>query len=125
MIRWTKQNQDLLESMYTANKPDEEIARAFGTYDKYAIAKQRSKQGLVSSKRCKHTRKEKSVRMPLAVNFVVIHYTYDGQDHFYKTDGDPSNQARILLMKKGINEVLILKPMSKMIMQGITEVKLT
>lgn len=125
-MKWTPERNAELERLYDAGKTDEAIALIMNCQSAYAVAKQRSVKGYVKfAKKAGNKRAPKAVVPKLNSNFTVLFYKQDGQDHFAMVgEGNPKTVAQSILVRKGISEVFLLKPTSKLIMQQVTEISL-
>lgn len=123
---WNKENVATLEQLYDAGKTDEQIALIMGAKSAYSVAKARSVNGIVKFKKKEGLhRKEKTIVPKISSNFTVLYYVQDGQDHFAMVgSGNPKTVAQSVLIRKGVSEVFLLAPKSKLIMQQVTEISL-
>lgn len=123
-MKWTPGHNESLEHHYNNGYSDITLAKMFGTTP-FAVAKQRSNLGLVKNKRRPHQRapKQEAVKAPPPV--FVLHYNRDGVDHYLKIVGDDLlKQGRQLMYGTNVKEVTVLKPVKKLVLQGVAEVEL-
>jgi hypothetical protein len=124
-MNWTEDNKATLTRLYNEGKSDKQIQQHFGIIEQYAIPKQRSLMGLVSCSR-KGSKKEQptvTYRPKIEQPQVVLSYQKDNQQHFVSVSKDSAaNVAKSLMIQNNLKEVMVLKPVSKMIYQAVKEV---
>lgn len=125
-MNWTEQNKETLARLYNEGKSDQQIQQHFGIIEKYAIPKQRSLMGLVSCTRKGYTKDQPSVTyQPKPALEVVLTYNKDNQNHFITVTTEAAPKiAKNLMIQNNLKEVIVLKPVSKMVYQAVQEIKL-
>jgi len=125
-MKWTPEDNIELERLYNLGKSDEYITAAMRRDGKYSVAKQRTVLGFVKFKQKEGIKRAAKRVMPkMNTNFTVLFYKQDGMDHFAMVgEGNPKVMAQNIITRKGVGEVILLVPKSKLIMQQITEINL-
>lgn len=124
---WDKEANELLELLYNENKSDKQIAD-YMHKSILAVAKQRSNLGFVKFKRNVTSYIAKEPKVQVEALTIVGHYiNKDGSNCFIdlgKEDTAAKNIAHRLAIEKGLKEITILKPYSKLVFKSVHEVKL-
>lgn len=124
-IKWDKENDELLTLMYNQGDSDETIAKYFNS-TVFAIAKHRTSIGLKKHSKSFSNHKQKVEPIIEQCNAFVGHYKVDGVNHFIElTDNENKSKqmAHKIVCDKGLKEITILKPYSKLVFQNIFEIK--
>lgn len=120
MVNWNTANKNRLVTLWNKGYSDHKLTEIFGA-GTYAIAKQRSVMGLVTTKRKKHTRAPKTVNTTTDKMFYAAFYEQDGKNHFTKIDTNNEEYAKkvikVLMSNKGVSKVILLKPTTKIILE--------
>lgn len=123
---WNETNKATLGELWNAGKNDEQICLIMRAKSASAVAKARSNFGFTTVKHKKGIKRAPKTVVPkINSNFTVLYYKQDGQDHFAMVgQGNPKTVAQNVLARKGVSEVFLLKPASKLVMQQVTEISL-
>ncbi len=128
-MKWTTYKKNKLEAMYDLGRTDIDMAAQLGTTE-LAVIRMRSTLGLVKFKQREGGHKApKTIVAPQNINFLTLFYKdAAGQDHFSMITNGSRDSAKTvaqnLIQRQGIREVILLQPVSKMVFEGIKEVKL-
>lgn len=118
-MKWTLDANETLAAFWNSNTPaspyrDKNLAGLLGTTT-YAVAKQRSKLGLVTRKVAYHNRAAKSLKRALEATPFALFYKRDGQPHFMAIDNANKDIAitrgeLVLASDADIKTVFVLQP---------------